>query len=430
MLDMMSLKNFSFLIYGLGFTGRSVIKFFKKKDISNYYVWDDNKKLRKKFKSKETNNLKDTLKRVDFIVLSPGVSLEKSKYKKDLKKNKKKIITDIDLLFLSNSKFKSIVVTGTNGKSTTCQMIYHLIKKNNFKAKIGGNIGKPVLNLKVSKNTFLIIEASSFQLSHSKFIHPNYAILTNISNDHIDWHGSIKAYIQAKLKIFQLQTKKDFALIDDKFKKTFKKKNYLSKLSLVKFDNYKKIKNKINNRYLKSSINDENMKFVYSLSKLLKINDYSFINSMNSFKGLFHRYETFFKKKNIIFINDSKASSFQAAKGALINNKNIFWILGGLPKKGDKFNLKSVKNNIVKTYIIGKNVNFFKKQLKKQIKFKISKKLQFAINHALKDIRRFNLNENIILLSPCAASFDQFKNFEDRGNQFKKLSKIYAKKII
>ena len=164
------------------------------------------------------------------------------------------------------------------------------------------------------------------------------------------------------------------------------------------------------------------MKFVYCLSKLLKINDYSFINSMNSFKGLFHRYETFFKKKNIIFINDSKASSFQAAKGGLINNKNIFWILGGLPKKGDKFNLKSVKNNIVKTYIIGKNVNFFKKQLKKQIKF--------TINHALKDIRRFNLNENIILLSPCAASFDQFKNFEDRGNQFKKLSKIYAKKII
>ena len=151
---------------------------------------------------------------------------------------------------------------------------------------------------------------------------------------------------------------------------------------------------------------------------------------MNSFKGLSHRYEVFLKKKNIIFINDSKASSFQAAKGGLINNKNIFWILGGLPKKGDKFNLKSVKNNIVKTYIIGKNVNFFKNQLKKQIEFKIAKKLQFAINHALKDIKRFNLNENTILLSPCAASFDQFKNFEDRGNQFKKLSEIYAKKFI
>ena len=99
MLDMKSLKNFSFLIYGLGFTGRSVVKFLKKKNISNFYVWDDNKKLRGKFRSKETNNLKATLNRVDFIVLSPGVSLEKSKYKKFLAVKNNKYFNALQVKF-------------------------------------------------------------------------------------------------------------------------------------------------------------------------------------------------------------------------------------------------------------------------------------------------------------------------------------------
>ncbi len=234
----MNFKNFSYLIYGLGTTGKSVVKFLRKKNISNYYIWDDNVKLRKKFKNKKTASLKKTFDKVDFIVLSPGISLKKSKHKKYLKKNKKKIITDLDLLYLSNLKFQSIVVTGSNGKSTTCQIIYHLLKKNNFKVKIGGNIGTPVLNLKINKDEFLIIEASSFQLSHSKFIHPNFAILTNISNDHLDWHGSMKSYIQSKLKVFNLQTQKDHALVNDKFKKIFRKKKifkqtYYDKVSRI-----------------------------------------------------------------------------------------------------------------------------------------------------------------------------------------------------
>jgi len=103
-------------------------------------------------------------------------------------------------LYLSNSKFKSIVVTGSNGKSTTCKIIAHLLKKNKFNVELGGNIGTPVLNLKIKKNIFFVIEASSFQLSHSKFIHPNYAILLNITNDHLDWHGSMQDYIKSKFK--------------------------------------------------------------------------------------------------------------------------------------------------------------------------------------------------------------------------------------
>jgi len=154
MSNTLNLKEFSFLIFGLGSTGQSVIQYFKKKGIKNFYVWDDNIKLRKKFSSKNIKNLSNIIKKVDYIVLSPGISLKNTKHKKELKRYVKKIITDIDLFYLSNASFNSIVVTGSNGKSTTCKIIYHLLKKNNFKVLLGGNIGKPILNLKTKKIYF------------------------------------------------------------------------------------------------------------------------------------------------------------------------------------------------------------------------------------------------------------------------------------
>jgi UDP-N-acetylmuramoylalanine--D-glutamate ligase len=430
MSKILNLKKFSFLVYGLGSSGFSVVKYFKKHKILDYSIWDDSSKLRKKFKIKAVSNLSNSLKKVDFIVLSPGISLKKTKYKKILIKYKKKIITDIDLLYLSNLKFKSIVVTGSNGKSTTCKIIAHLLKKNGYNIKLGGNIGTPVLNLKTKKNIYFIIEASSFQLSHSQFIRPDYAILLNITNDHLDWHGSMEEYTKSKFKIFTLQNSSNFALINRNFIKDYKKSRYLSRLILLKSNSYKKIKVKIKNSYLKSKINSENMNFVYTLSKLLKISGSSFINSMNTFKGLEHRYEKFLQKKNITFINDSKATSFEASKQALKSSKNIYWILGGLPKVKDRIDLKNLKKNIIKAYIIGKNVNYFSKQLKGKVNFSITKNLANSIKEALKDIKLNKKINNTVLLSPGTASFDQFKNFENRGDQFKKLSNLYAKKYI
>ena len=124
-------KELSFLVYGLGLTGLSTIKFFKKNKIKNFKVWDDEKK--NLFKNYRTNDLKQTLKHVDYIILAPGISLLK---KKSLEKYKKKIITDIDLFFLTNNKAKTIVVTGTNGKSTTCKLLEHLLKKKKIQMLI------------------------------------------------------------------------------------------------------------------------------------------------------------------------------------------------------------------------------------------------------------------------------------------------------
>ena len=193
MISINNFKKLSFFVYGLGSTGQSVVNFFKKNKIKKYQVWDDNNKIL--YKNKRPSNLYHALNSVNYIVLSPGVSLNKTINKKKLKKFEKKIITDIDLIFLIKKYYKTIVVTGTNGKSTTCKIISHLLKQKKIKSLIGGNIGTPVLNLDTQKDHFLIIEASSFQLSHSKFIQPDYALLLNITNDHLDWHGSMKNYI-------------------------------------------------------------------------------------------------------------------------------------------------------------------------------------------------------------------------------------------
>ena len=217
MLSINNLKELSFLVYGLGSTGKSVINFLRKNKIHNYQVWDDN--IKNLYSKKRTQNLSRCLKNVNYIVLSPGISLKNAKYKNKLIKFQNKIITDIDLVFLLKNFLKSIVVTGTNGKSTTCKIINHILKKNNFKSLIGGNIGTPVLNLKIKKDSFLIIEASSFHLSHSKFIAPDYAVLLNIANDHLEWHGSKKNYINSKFKIFKNQNKKQFSFTNKKLEK-------------------------------------------------------------------------------------------------------------------------------------------------------------------------------------------------------------------
>ena len=151
---------------------------------------------------------------------------------------------------------------------------------------------------------------------------------------------------------------------------------------------------------------------------------------MSSFSGLPHRYEIFLKKKNCTFINDSKATSFQSTKYALENSKNIFWIVGGLPKKNDKIVLSNLRKNIVKSYIIGKNMQFYKKQLKKKLIYFEAKNLKKSIIQILKDIKIFKKKNNTILLSPASASYDQYLNFEKRGEEFKKLCRFYARKII
>ena len=424
-----SINDNSYAIYGLGLSGSSTLRFLKKKNVKKIYTWDDKKNKNDKAKF---NLFKKVLDKVDYIVISPGINIQKTKFKFKLFQNKKKIITDLDLFFMQKISKKSIVVTGTNGKSTTCKLIQHILKTNTLDAQLGGNIGRPILDLKIKRKSIVIIEASSFQLAYTKFIKPTFAAILNITNDHLDWHKTIANYENSKFKVFSKQDSNDTAILSNKkLIRLFKKKNFLSKLKIIKKNSLKnKIKKKITNSYLISEPNLENLIFAYQISKLFKIKEKIFLRAVNNFKGLPHRNEIFLKKNKITFINDSKATSFESTKYALKNNKNIFWIFGGLPKIKDNFNLTGISSNITKSFIIGKKTSYFKNQVFKNIKYKISFNLKNAVKDVFKELLLTKNNKTIVLFSPASASYDQFNNFTERGNQFKKIIKVYAKKFL
>ena len=415
-------------IYGLGITGTSVAKVFKKTN-SKLYCWDDNEKVRKKAQKLKFNISKFWLnkKNIDNIVISPGIDIKKCKIKNYLKKNLNKIITDLDIFFELNKKALIISITGTNGKSTTCKLLEKILKTSKYKVKTIGNIGKPVLFEGNGKNKIFILEVSSYQLQYSKTFRSHHAAIVNISPDHLERHKSMKIYASIKSKIFSGQKKSDFSYVNSRnkysnFVKEIHKKNKIkSKLVMVKKKDYKNLSGPIKNKYFDSEGNIENLNFAYRIAKNLKIKNETIINAVNRFKSLPHRQEVFFSSKNLVCVNDSKATSFEASLQSLKNFNKIYWIVGGLPKKKNIFSLKSVKTKIVKAYIVGKKPLFFKNQIKNFLPYNISKTINNAVHDIYKDID-FNKKQKVtILLSPAAASYDQFSNFVRRGNYFKNL---------
>ena len=430
-------KNKKIAIYGMGLTGCSVAKTLKNLK-ANIYCWDDNEEARGKAKKLKFPINKFWLNKnvPDNIIVSPGIDINKSKIKNYLKKNSNKIITDLDLFFEMNKKALIISVTGTNGKSTTCKIIEKILKTKGFDVRTVGNIGNPILTSgKIKKKNIYVLEISSYQLEYSRLFRSKHAAILNISPDHLERHKNIKKYIKIKTKIFLAQKNSDYSYINSvnrysKFIKNIYKTNKLkSKLILVKKSNCEVLLKKINNKYFESNGNKENFAFAYRIAKNLKISDNVIIKAINNFKGLEHRQEVVFSNKKILCINDSKATSFDASKQALSNYNNIYWIVGGLPKYLDYFKLKKFKKKIVKAYIVGKNVSFFKKQIKGQIPYKISKSISIALNNINKDLKLNKGSKITILFSPAAASFDQFKNFHNRGIYFKKLANKKFKRI-
>ena len=430
MTNLKKYQNKKIAIYGMGKTGFSAAKIFKKLK-AKVYCWDDSKIVRKKVKKLNFKISKFWLEQnlIDKIVISPGININSCKISNFLKKNFSKIITDLDIFFELNHGATIISITGTNGKSTTCKIIEKILKTAKYKVKTVGNIGNPILSLKKFKKRYIfILEVSSYQLEYSKIFRSQHAAILNISPDHLERHKSMNNYIKVKSKIFFAQKRGDFSYInyDDKYSKIIKNiiahKKLKSKLVFIK-----KIKNtsflkKIKNNHFKSGGNIENLSFAYKIVKNFKINDKVIIKAINKYKGLPHRQEVVFSKKNLVCINDSKATSFDACLQSLLNYQNIYWIVGGLPKYKDRFNLKNLRKKILRAYIIGKNSAFFKRQISRHIPYVVSKNIKNAISDIHKDLKLGKKMKRTILLSPAAASFDQFSNFEQRGNYFKNLA--------
>ena len=182
---------------------------------------------------------------------------------------------------------------------------------------------------------------------------------------------------------------------------------------------------KIKNRYFLNETNKENLSFIYQISKKLNLNKKLLLDVIEKFKGLKYRQQIIYNKNKLTIINDSKSTSFSSTIGVLKANGNIYWLLGGIPKKSDKFTLPKKYFSKIRAFVYGKNYLFFNKKLKNKIKFENFKNLKIALKKIFLLIDKEKSINKTILFSPCAASFDSFKNFEDRGLYFNKLVEDY-----
>ena len=414
------------LIYGFGKSGLSAYKFLKKSN--QIYLYDDKKMITKnrEIKKKFLDYKRVIKKNIDYIIVSPGINIDKCKLKKFLRKNSKKINTDLDIFFSIYNQNKNITITGTNGKSTSAQILYDVLRQQKMDARLVGNIGNPILLEKnITSKTIFVIEASSYQLEYSKFFKSNIAVILNISPDHLERHRTLKNYISAKFRLIKNQTKKDYAILNTRnyyIKQQVKTHKFLSKIVKVNKIIDPKILKKIDNSYFMTDGNKENLTFIFEIAKVLKLKKENLFRVLNKFRGLKYRQQIVFKSKSLTIINDSKATSFSSSASILKSLSNVYWIVGGLAKKGDKLLLPRSHCKNSKAYIFGKNKIFFINKIKKIMKYESFTSLKFLIEKIFIDVKNNrNHNHQTILFSPAAASFDVFDNFEERGKYFNNL---------
>ena len=410
------------LIYGLGKSGISSFRFLRNK--ADIYLFDDLKNIH----PKQISKLKLLKIKFDIIIISPGIDIFNCKLSKFLKLNKKKIYTDLDVFF-TFFKNKYITITGTNGKSTTAKILYEVLKDQKKDVRLIGNIGNPPLNeKKISKNTIFVIEASSYQLDYSQLFSSKYSIILNIKPDHLERHKTLQNYVDAKFKLLDSQSKSCLAFVksdDVLISRKLKTKKFNCKIIKV---NTKKNYNdflEIKNKYFLTESNRENLSFIIELAKKLKLKNYLLQKTIKNFKGLKYRQQIILQKKNLTIINDSKSTSFSSSVGMFKKASNILWLLGGIYKKGDKLELKKKDLSNVTAFIYGENKNLFIKQLRSKVKFKNFISLEDAVKNIFSIIKTKRSIKYTILFSPCAASFDSFKNFEERGLYFNRLVKRF-----
>ena len=370
---------------------------------------------------------------------SPGIP-DKSPIVKQLLIKQIPVISEIEFAFPYTNAI-TIGITGSNGKTTTTMLIYHLLKSAGLNVGLGGNIGKSFA-WQVAENDFdiYVLELSSFQLDGCFEYKPHIAILLNISPDHLDrYEYKYENYIASKFRITQKQDENDFLIFDDDDEAiTEWFKNNKTKAQLIPFSITKQLESgaSLNKTNMKIKIqNDEftmdtmdialegkhnlkNAMAATSVAQLLKIRKETIKLSMSNFEGVPHRLEKVLKIQNVQYINDSKATNVNATFYALDSmTAPTVWIVGGVDKGNDYTELMSLVREKVKAIIcLGidnkKIIDTFGNVVDIMIEVD-------DIKDAVKLSQRIAEKGDTVLLSPCCASFDLFKNYEDRGNQFK-----------
>ncbi|NOT41419.1 MAG: UDP-N-acetylmuramoyl-L-alanine--D-glutamate ligase [Alphaproteobacteria bacterium] len=394
------------------------------------------------------------------LVLSPGVPLTHPKphpFVVKAQEARAEVIGDVELFFRvvrpeqSATHPKIVCITGTNGKSTTTALIGHLLTELGFEAEVGGNIGKPILELAPpSPRRAYVIEMSSYQIDLTPSVRPDVAVLINITPDHIDRHGTMQNYAAVKANIFHHQSRGDHAVIgvDDMYsseiftKLSARNTVAVTPVSIGKvlgrgifvldgklYDSTGAASREV--RDLKSlermpgAHNWQNAAIAYAAVRPLVVDPAEIAPAMTSFPGLAHRIELVGQVGRVRFVNDSKATNADAAARALACYDDIYWIAGGKAKSGGIESLAPYFGRIKRAYLIGDAMDAFAATLGSHVPFVKAGTLEAAMRAAARDAAGA-AGEPVVLLSPACASFDQFRDFEHRGLEFKRVFKSIA----
>ncbi len=388
------------------------------------------------------------------LVLTPGVPLTHPEPHWTVKLAQAagvEVIGDIELFcrerrrHAPNAPF--VAITGTNGKSTTTALIAHLVREAGLDAQMGGNIGTAILSLEPpAAGRVHVIEMSSYQIDLTPSLDPTVGILLNVTEDHLDRHGTIEHYAEVKGRLVA-GAQLALVSVDDKYSDEIGRRlsaiegrhvipvsvqrpldwgYYLRGTEIVSKganqteDQAEVLADLRGVGSLRGLHNAQNAAFACGAVWHLHVSPQDIARGIRTFPGLAHRMEQIGRKGNVLFINDSKGTNADAAARALSSFNDIFWIAGGKPKTGGIESLREFFPRVRKAYLIGEAAQDFSATLG-SVPHEISTTLEVAVPDALRDAAASGLAAPVVLLSPACASFDQFPNFEKRGDRFRDL---------
>ena len=387
----------SSLILGYGATGKDIEKYLISEN-KKYLIYDDNKTIPNElnFQLEDINNL-------EMIYVSPGIKKD-HKILNIAEESNIKVTTDIEY-FNDISNVKIVGVTGTNGKTTFVSLLNKILNKYGYKSNVAGNIGISPLNLinDTENLDYLILELSSFQLCHINELQIDTSIVLNIYEDHIDWHNSFEEYAGSKLKIFNFTVNDQNNFLGSVDEEINIDNSLLENITVIE---------DINNYFLPNYF-DEFVSMFVAICNRFEISEMDVIEFLSSEPSVEHRFELFYTKNGVNFINDSKSTNLESVNKASLKVNNCMLIMHGLAK-GINPN-KLVLSDEIKTILVPQNSEFDVSMFKSiVIKYESIEDLQQLIKENYRDF-------NTVLFSCGGSSFSDFNNYIDRGNYFKKM---------
>lgn len=447
MIHLGNLSGKGMAVFGLARSGLAVVQALKAAG-ARIYAWDDSLQKRANL---DPADIADPMsldwRRITALVLSPGVPLTHPEPHPIVAKAKAAgvpVIGDIELLQQAKGQAKLVGITGTNGKSTTTALIDHLLRTANRSVEVGGNLGRPVLDLnQLGSDGIYVIELSSFQIDLTPSLHCNASVLLNITPDHLDRHGSMAGYIKVKRRIFAEQTAADTAVVgvDDEacvaiaeeleqrkdgpklvpisVTRRLDRGLYVANGKLFEGGSDQLLANLRDIERLPGAHNWQNAAAAFAVGRALGLDGKTIINGLKNFPGLSHRMELVADIEGIRFINDSKATNADAAAKALGCYDAIYWIVGGKQKAGGIESLRPYFSRIRHAFVIGEAMETFATTMAGRVPVTRSGSLIRAVADAFAVARAEGRSGAVVLLSPACASYDQFTDFEARGQAFR-----------